>query len=208
MRTASKDFGDLVAERMKEFQLERGKADPQIYKDTKSQAAIVFHVDDPILASSHQQTARVWKRVGEHVLLKAHEVMTCDGPIRSLSRRYVRVHAHGRRGFKVRLFQEYFDSIATAMDMVSCGTRAVPGRKKAGPTAGRVGQDQRMLGASAHSRYRAGVGKTAVHDKRSATGSLRSEELVEATGKAVGVGHAGLEAVCGTRWDTATIGCT
>ena len=30
MRTASKDFGDLVADVMKEIQLERGKADPQI----------------------------------------------------------------------------------------------------------------------------------------------------------------------------------
>ena len=41
MRTALKDFGDLVADVMKEIQSERGKADPQIYKDTKSQAAIV-----------------------------------------------------------------------------------------------------------------------------------------------------------------------
>ena len=32
MRTASKDFGDLVADVMKEIQFERGKADPQIYK--------------------------------------------------------------------------------------------------------------------------------------------------------------------------------
>ena len=54
MRTASKDFGDLVADVMTEIQFKRGKADPQIYKDTKSQAAIVFHVDDTILAASHQ----------------------------------------------------------------------------------------------------------------------------------------------------------
>ena len=47
MRTASKDFGDLVADVMKEIQFEQGKADPQIYKGTKSQATIVFHVDDP-----------------------------------------------------------------------------------------------------------------------------------------------------------------
>ena len=52
MRTASKDFGDLVADVMKEIQFERGKADPQIYKDTTSQAAISLHVDDLILASS------------------------------------------------------------------------------------------------------------------------------------------------------------
>ena len=80
MRTATKDFGDLVADVMKEIQFERGKADPQIYKDTKSQAAIVFHVDDPILAASHQQTALVWNRIGNHMLLKAHEVMTHDRP--------------------------------------------------------------------------------------------------------------------------------
>ena len=42
----------LVADVMKEIQFERGKADPQTHKDTKSQAAIVFHVDDPILAPS------------------------------------------------------------------------------------------------------------------------------------------------------------
>ena len=76
MRTASKDFGDLVADVMKEIQFEREKADPQLCKDTKFQAAIVFYVDDQILASSHQQTAQVWKRIGEHMLLKAHEVMT------------------------------------------------------------------------------------------------------------------------------------
>ena len=45
------------------------------------------------------------------------------------------------------------------MEMVGCGSRAVPGRKRSGPTAGRVGQDQRTLGANDHSRYRAGVGK-------------------------------------------------
>ena len=55
--------------------------------------------------------------------------------------------------------QEYFDSIATAMEMVGCGTRAVPGCKKAGPTVGHVGQKQRMLGASDHWRHRAGVGQ-------------------------------------------------
>ena len=59
MRTASKDFGDLVADVMKEIQFERGKTYPQIYKDTKFQAGIVYHVDDPILAASHQQIALV-----------------------------------------------------------------------------------------------------------------------------------------------------
>ena len=129
MRTASKDFGDLVADVMKESQFERGQTDPQIHKDTKSQAAIVF-------PSSHQQTARVWKRIGEHMLLKAHEAMTPDRPIKYHSRQYVKVHAHGRRGFKVRLPQEFFDSIATGMEMVGCGTRTVLGRKKSGPTVG------------------------------------------------------------------------
>ena len=76
-----------------------------------------------------------------------------------LSRQYLKVHTHGRRGFKVRLPQEYFDSIATAMEMVGCGSRDVPGRKKSGPTVGQVGHDQRTLGANDHSRYRAGVGK-------------------------------------------------
>ena len=102
MRTASNDFGDLVADVMNEIQFERGKADPQIYQDTKSQASIVFHVDDPILASSHQQTAQVWNRIGEHMLLKAHEVMTPDRPIKYLSRQYLKVHTYGKRGFKVR----------------------------------------------------------------------------------------------------------
>ena len=45
------------------------------------------------------------------------------------------------------------------MEMVGCGSRTVPGRKKSGPTVGQVGQDQRTLGASDHSRNRAGVGK-------------------------------------------------
>ena len=61
--------------------------------------------------------------------------------------------------FKVRLPQEYFDSIATAKEMVGCGSRTVSGRKKSGQTVGQVGQDRRTLGASDQSRYRAGVGK-------------------------------------------------
>ena len=154
MRTASKDFVDLVADVMKEIQFEIGKADPQIYKDTNPLAAIVFHVE-----ASHRQTALVWNPIGEYMLLKAHEVMTHDRPIKYLSRQYLKVHTHGRRGFKVRLPQEYFDSIATSMEMVGCGSRAVPERKKFGPTVGQVGQDQRTLGANDRSRYRAGVGK-------------------------------------------------
>ena len=74
--------------------------------------------------------------------MKAHEVMTPDRPVKYLSRQYVKVNAHGRRGFKVRLPQEYSDSIATAVEMVGCGTRAVPGRKKSGPPLGQVGQEQ------------------------------------------------------------------
>ena len=105
MRMASEDFGDLVADVMKEIQFERGKADPQIYKDAKS-----------------QQTALVWNRIGEHMLLKAHEVMTPDRPIKYISRQYLKVHTHGRRGFKARLPQEYFHNIATAMEIVGCGS--------------------------------------------------------------------------------------
>ena len=85
--------------------------------------------------------------------------MTCDRPSMYLSRQYVRGHAHGRRGFKVRLPQVYFDSIATTMEMVGCGTRAVPGRRKAGPTAGCVGWSERSL---------------AVHSWSWTTGSSRS----------------------------------
>ena len=65
----------------------------------------------------------------------------------------------GDEDFKVRLPQEHFDSIATSLEMDGCGARAVPGRKRSGQTAGRVGQDQRTLGANDHSRYRAGLGK-------------------------------------------------
>ena len=64
----------------------------------------------------------MWNCIGKHILLKAHKVMTADRPIKYLSRQYVKVRAHGRRGFKVRLPQEYFDSIATTMDMIGCGT--------------------------------------------------------------------------------------
>ena len=87
-RTASKDFGDLIADVMKEIHFGRGEANPQIFKDTKSQAAVVFHVDETILASSHQQTAQVWKRIGEHMMMKAHEVMTPDRPIIYRSRHH------------------------------------------------------------------------------------------------------------------------
>ena len=85
------------------------------------------------------------------MLLKAREVMTPDRPIKCLSRQYLKVHTHGRRGFKVRFPQDYFDSSATAMEMVGCGSRAVSGRKKSGPTVGQVGQDQRTLGDNDHS---------------------------------------------------------
>ena len=89
------------------------------------------------------------------MLLKAREEMTCATPVKYLCRPYARVHTHGRRGFKVLLPQEYFESIAKTKEMIGCGSRAVPGRKSAGPTAGRVGQEQRILGATDHSRYRA-----------------------------------------------------
>ena len=85
--------------------------------------------------------------------------MTHDRPIKYLSRQYLKVHTDGRRGLKVRLPWEYVDSIATSMAMVGCGSRAVPRRKKSGPTVGQVGQDRTTLGANDHSRYRAGVGK-------------------------------------------------
>ena len=39
-------------------------------------------------------------RIGEHMLLKAHEVMTHDRPIKYLSRQYLKVHTHGRRRSK------------------------------------------------------------------------------------------------------------
>ena len=74
--------------------------------------------------------------------------------------------------------------------MIGCGSRAVPGRRSAGPTAGRVGQEQRILGASDHSRYRAGVGKLQFMINGSARESIRSEESVAATDKADEVGHA------------------
>ena len=93
------------------------------------------------------------------MLLNARELMTHDRPIKYLRRQYLKVHTHGRQGFEVRLPQEYFDSIATAMEMVGCGSRAVSGRKRSGPIVGQVGQDRRTLGANDHSRYRAGVGK-------------------------------------------------
>ena len=194
MRTASKDFGDLVADVMKEIQFERGKADPQINKNTKSQAAIVFLVDDPILAASHQQTALVWNRIGEHMLSKAHEVMTHDRPIKYLSRQYLKVHTHGRRGFKVRLPQEYCDSTATAMELVGCGSGAVPGCKKSGPTVGQVGQDQRTLGANDHSRYRVGKLQFMINEVQGIANAVK--KLVKTIGGTVRAGHARPETVC------------
>ena len=158
MRTASKDFGDLVADVMKEIQFERGKADPQIHKDTKSQAAIVFHGDDPILAASHQQTALVWNRIGKHMLLKAHEVMTHDRPIKYLSRQYLKVHTHERRGSK----SVYLKNILTALRHP--WKRLVVDRDS---SQGVRDLDQqrdelakiREQGANDHSRFRAGDGK-------------------------------------------------
>ena len=98
MRTASKDFGDLVADAMKEIQFERGKADPQIHKDTNPKQQPCSTLTTPILAAaSQQQTAHVWNRIGEHMLLKAHELMTPDRPIKYLSRQNLKVHTHGRR---------------------------------------------------------------------------------------------------------------
>ena len=98
MISASKDFGDLLADVMKEIQFERGKADPQIYKDTNPKQQSCSTLTTPILAAaSHQQAAHVWNRLGEHMLLKAHEFMTPDRPIKYLSRQYLKVHTHGRR---------------------------------------------------------------------------------------------------------------
>ena len=158
MRTASKDFGDLVADVMEEIQFGRGKEDPKIHKDTKSQAAIVFHVDDLILAASHQQTALVWNRIGEHMLLKAREVMTPDRPIKCLSRQYLKVHTHGDEDSKSVFLKTIFDSSATAMEMVGCGSRAVSGRKKSGQQWDKLAKIREHWEPTI-TRYRAGVGK-------------------------------------------------
>ena len=116
---------------MKEIQFERGKADPQIYKDTKSQATTVFHVDDPILAASHQQTALVWNRIGKHMLLKAHEVMTHDRAIKYLSRQYLKVHAvAGRKNLdqqwdklaKIREHWERMITRDTELELENCSS--------------------------------------------------------------------------------------
>ena len=69
MRTASKDFGDLVADVMNEIPFERRKADPQIYKDTKSEAVIGVHVDDPnpgIITSADSSSVETHR--GTHVV--------------------------------------------------------------------------------------------------------------------------------------------
>ena len=152
-----------------------------------------------------QQTARAWKRIGEHMLLKAHEVMTRDSRIKYLSRQHVRVHTHGRRGFKARLPQEYFDSIATAIEMVGSKTRTVPRRKKkAEPTVGQVDQEQTENAGSERSpAVQSWSWKTAVHDQRSAGDSLRSENLSRQPAKPSELDMQDLK-----QWDTATSGCT
>ena len=107
----------------------------------------------------------------------------------------MKVHTHGRRGFKVRSPQEYIGSIATATEMVGCGSRAVPGRKKSGPTVGQVGQDQRTLGANDHSRHRAGVGKLQFMINEVPEMAQRCEKLVTASGGTVRAVHARPETV-------------
>ena len=86
------------------------------------------------------------------MLLKAREVMTPNRPVKYLSRQYVKVHTVYLRSTLTALRQPW-------KWLVGCGSRAVPRRKKSGPTVGQIVQDQRTLGANDHSRYRAGVGK-------------------------------------------------
>ena len=82
------------------------------------------------------------------------------------------------------------------MEMVGCGSRAVPGRKKSGPTVEQFGQDQRTLGANDHLRYRAGVGKLQFMINEVPEIPFAVEKLVKATGGTVSAGHARPETVC------------
>ena len=158
MRTASKGFGELVADVRKKFNSSEEK---QTHRSTKTPNPKQQSYSTLTTQSwhHHQQTAQVWKRIGEHVLLKAHEVMTPDRPIKYLSRQCVKVHAHGRRGFKVRLPQEYFASIARAMEVGGLRDTNCPTAQEIWTNRGTNGQEVSMLGASDHPRYRAGVGK-------------------------------------------------
>ena len=193
MRTASKDFADLVANVMKEIQFEQEK---QTHRSTKTPNPKQQSYSTLTTQSKHHHIGRQLKcgNASGNTLLKAHEVMTPDRPIKYLSRQYVKVHAHGRRGFKVRFPQEYFVSIATAMEMVGCGKKTVPRRKKSGRAEN--------SGCERSLEIQSWSWKTAVHDQRSAGDSQCSEKPVKATGKAVSVGHARPEAVCAIRVGT------
>ena len=172
-------FSDLVADVMIEIQFERGKAE-QIHKDTKSEAVNVFHVDDLIPASSHQQTAQVWKSIGEHMLLKAHDVMTPDRHIKYLSRQYVKVHAQADGDSK----SVYINISSTALQQQWKWSVAGPGLKKAGPTVGQVGQEQRLLGATESPEMQSCSWKTAVYDQRSTAYAVKnlSRQLAKPSG--------------------------
>ena len=96
MRTASKDFGDLVADVVKEKK--------QTHRSTKT--------PNPKQQSCSTLTTQSWQHPinRQHLCQiasenKAHEVVTLDRPIKYLRKQYLIVHAHGRRRCKVRLPQ-------------------------------------------------------------------------------------------------------
>ena len=159
MRTGARDWCDLVCEIIVDkMGWTRGTADPQLYIDPKSAARMVVHTDDPILAARSEDTARIWAEVGQHVLLKEGITINKDSDTKYLSRCYRTVEQEGRRGFKVRLGKDYFDSITEVAGMTGCKSKQVPGHAPE-LKAGNIEDPSVPLDEANHRRYRGVVGK-------------------------------------------------
>ena len=98
------------------------------------------------------------------MLLKAHEVVTLDRAIKYLSRQCVKVHARGRRGFDVRLPQEYFDSIAAAMQQLRLRDTSCPRPQESWTNRGTSWPRAANAGSEQSFEVQSWSWKDAVHD--------------------------------------------
>ena len=70
---------DLVADVTQEMNVVRGIADARLHRYI-AQAAVVFHVDLPILAARQAQAANLWNTLGNTCCWTTHQGLSHENP--------------------------------------------------------------------------------------------------------------------------------
>ena len=86
-------------------------------------------MDDTILAAPSKLRQQVWKRFGEHTLLKSPDVHPKKKSVTHPTRLHATIHEHGKRGFRVRLPKEYMTALRPRCNWKVVDREQFPGRE-------------------------------------------------------------------------------